>query len=165
MQALVREPDAENVPFVQATTVASVVDVQGTVVRWPGPADEHAGQVLACVPEAEKVPAAQAAMTALDVDVQSVVTRWPGPAVEHAEHVGLELATGAKKEPLVHTHAVKAPLGAELERQAVQLAAPAAEKVLPLQVAHVEVVVAALFALYVPAVHCVQVGFAALVLL
>ena len=36
---------------------------------------------------------------------------------------------------------------------------------MPLQVAHVEVVIAALLALYVPALHCVQVGFAALVLL
>ena len=66
---------------------------------------------------------------------------------------------------MAHTHAVKPALGAELPLQAVQLAAPAAEKVLPLQVAQVEAVVAALFVLYVPALHCVQVGFAALVLL
>ena len=67
--------------------------------------------------------------------------------------------------PLVHKHAVKPALGAEFALHIVQLAAPAAEKVLPVQAAQVEAVSAALFAWYVPAPHCVQAGLAALVLL
>jgi hypothetical protein len=65
----------------------------------------------------------------------------------------------------VHTHAVKPPLGAELGLHVVQLAAPAKEKVVAEQAEQVEDAIAALFALYVPALHCAQVGFAALVLL
>ena len=67
--------------------------------------------------------------------------------------------------PLVHTHAVKPLLGAELALHVVQLAAPAKEKVLPEQSEQVEDVSAALLALYLPAAQIVQVGFAALVLL
>ena len=60
---------------------------------------------------------------------------------------------------------MKSLLCPELALHAVQLAAPAAEKVSPVQAEQVEAVVAALLALYVPALHCVQVGLAALVLL
>ena len=67
--------------------------------------------------------------------------------------------------PLVHKHAVKPALGAEFALHVVQLAAPAAEKVLPVQVEQVEAVSAALLALYLPAAQIVQTAFAAFVLL
>jgi hypothetical protein len=38
-------PKAEKVPAAQLSTVASAVEVQFVVTRWPGPAVEHAEHV------------------------------------------------------------------------------------------------------------------------
>ncbi len=72
------------------------------------------------MPVDDHVPASQLTTVASDVDVQAAVTRWPGPAVEQAEHIGFTSPLVEKKEPLVHTHAVKTEFGAELALQDVQ---------------------------------------------
>jgi hypothetical protein len=81
----------------------------------------QAVHAFVCVPETENVLAAQLTTTALDVEVHAEVTRWPGPAVEQAEQVGFRPPKDAKKEPLVHTHAEKPALGAELGLQGVHV--------------------------------------------
>ncbi len=124
VQAFVCVPVTENVLAAQLAMTALAVKVQADVTRWPGPAVEQVVQAFVCVPAAEYVPAAQLTTTALDAEVQADVTRWPGPAVEQAEHVGFAPATDAKKEPLVHTHAVKPAFGAELALQVVHVPPP-----------------------------------------
>ena len=57
VHALVCEPAVEYVPAAQLATVASAVDVQATVTRWPGPAVEQAEHVgLAPATDAKYAP-------------------------------------------------------------------------------------------------------------
>ena len=57
VHAIVCEPAAEQVPAAQLATIASAVEVQGVVTRWPAPAVEQAEHVgLGPVVDAKKAP-------------------------------------------------------------------------------------------------------------